>query len=58
MQEPPADDKDRKPKPCMPALPAQLGQKLRILFADVEARPVPDRLAELLEDLATREKKN
>jgi hypothetical protein len=57
MQEPPADDKDRKPKPCMPALPAQLGQKLRILFADVEAQPVPDRLAELLEALATREKK-
>jgi hypothetical protein len=57
MKEPPVDDKDRKPKPCMPALPAQLGQKLRILFADVEARPVPDRLAELLEALATREKK-
>jgi Anti-sigma factor NepR len=57
MQEPPADDNDRKPKPCMPALPAQLGQKLRTLFADVEAQPAPDRLAELLEALATREKK-
>jgi Anti-sigma factor NepR len=57
MQEPPADDKDRKPKPSMPALPAQLGQKLRTLFADVEAQPAPDRLVELLEALATREKK-
>ena len=41
----------------MPSLPAQLGQKLRILFADVDAQPVPDRLAELLEALATKEKK-
>lgn len=38
------------------ALPAQLGPKLRALFADVELRPVPDRLAELLETLAAKEK--
>ena len=28
------------------ALPAQLGKKLRGLFADVEAQPLPDRLRE------------
>jgi Anti-sigma factor NepR len=39
------------------ALPAQLGQKLRTLFADVESQPVPDRLRELLEALAAKEKK-
>ena len=39
------------------ALPAQLGKKLRSLFADVEAQPVPDRLRELLEALAAKEKK-
>lgn len=37
-------------------LPAQLGQKLRNLFADVETLPVPDRLSELLEALAAKEK--
>jgi hypothetical protein len=38
-------------------LPAQLGHKLRTLFANVEAQPVPDRLVELLEALAAKEKK-
>lgn len=38
------------------ALPAQLGQKLRNLFADVESLPVPDRLSQLLEALAAKEK--
>ena len=38
-------------------LPAQLGQKLRTLFSDVESQPVPDRLRELLEALAAKEKK-
>ena len=40
------------------ALPAQLGKKLRSLFADVEAQPLPDRLRELLEALAAKENKN
>jgi len=40
------------------ALPKQLGTKLRSLFADVEAQPVPDRLRELLEALAAKEKKS
>ena len=39
------------------ALPAQLGHKLRTLFSDVESQPVPDRLRELLELLAAKEKK-
>jgi hypothetical protein len=53
-----ADDNRCKPKPKeVAALPAQLGHKLRTLFADVEAQPVPDRLVELLEALAAREKK-
>jgi hypothetical protein len=39
------------------ALPAQLGKKLRSLFADVESQPVPDRLRELLEALAAKENK-
>jgi len=38
------------------ALPSQLGTKLRSLFADVEAQPVPDKLRELLEALAAKEK--
>jgi hypothetical protein len=49
--------KNRKLNLSVPALPAQLGEKLRELFADVEAQPVPDRLAELLEQLAAKEKK-
>ena len=54
---PPNGDKARKPKiEDASALPAQLGQKLRSLFADVEAQPVPDRLRELLEALAAKEK--
>ncbi len=39
------------------ALPLHLGRKLRSLFSDVEAQPVPDRLRELLEALAAKEKK-
>jgi hypothetical protein len=54
----PADDESRKPKiKDASALPAQLGQKLRTLFSDVESQPVPDRLRELLEALAAKEKK-
>jgi hypothetical protein len=53
----PSDDKNQKPKANVPALPAQLGQKLRAMFADVETQPVPDRLVELLEALAAKEKK-
>ena len=34
------------------------GKKLRNLFADVELQPVPDRLSELLEALAAKEKKS
>jgi hypothetical protein len=40
------------------ALPLHLGRKLRTLFSDVEAQPVPDRLRELLEALAAKEKKS
>jgi hypothetical protein len=39
------------------ALPAQLGSKLRNLFAEVESQPVPERMRELLEALAAKEKK-
>jgi len=39
------------------ALPQHLGRKLRSLFSDVEAQPVPDRLRELMEALAAKEKK-
>ena len=39
------------------ALPAQLGMKLRTMFSDVEAQPVPDRLRDLVEALAAKEKK-
>jgi len=53
-----SDDNREKPKPQdKSALPAHLGQKLRAMFADVEAKPVPDRLVELLEALAAKEKK-
>lgn len=53
-----ADDNRCKPKPNdVAALPAQLGHKLRTLFADVEAQPIPDCLVELLEALAAKEKK-
>lgn len=50
---------DKKPKSKLEdasALPAQLGKKLRSLFADVESQPVPDRLRELLEALAAKDK--
>ena len=55
----PDGEKARKPKSeDASALPAQLGEKLRTLFADVsESQPVPDRLRELLEALAAKEKK-
>jgi hypothetical protein len=53
----PTEKTKRHPKPNVPALPAQLGQKLRAMFADVETQPVPDRLVELLERLAAKEKK-
>ena len=48
---------ERKAKPeRVSALPAHLGAKLRGLFADVESEPVPDRLRELLDLLAAKEK--
>ncbi len=56
--DPPPDDTNRAPKiKDASALPAQLGHKLRTLFSDVESQPVPDRLRELLEALAAKEKK-
>jgi hypothetical protein len=54
---PPGDDKRKVTSEDAAALPAQLGKKLRSLFADVESQPVPDRLRELLEALAAKEKK-
>lgn len=57
-EHPPKDEKRRKAKiEDAAALPAQLGEKLRSLFADVESQPIPDRLRELLEALAAKEKK-
>jgi hypothetical protein len=54
----PAEDNKRKRKPKdVSALPVQLGQKLRTLFADVESEPVPAHLVELLDALAAKEKK-
>jgi hypothetical protein len=54
----PSDDNRQKPNPKdVSALPTHLGQKLRAMFADVETQPVPDRLVELLEALAAKEKK-
>jgi hypothetical protein len=38
------------------ALPVQLGKKLRNVFGDADSQPVPDRLNELLEALAAKEK--
>jgi Anti-sigma factor NepR len=52
-------NKRRKPEiKDASALPAQLGSKLRTLFSDVEAQPVPPRLRELLEALAAKEEKS
>jgi hypothetical protein len=51
------DDKRKAKLEGASALPAQLGKKLRSLFADVESQPVPDRLRELLEALAAKENK-
>jgi hypothetical protein len=57
-EELPSDDNRQKPEPKdVSALPTHLGQKLRAMFADVETQPVPDRLVELLEALAAKEKK-
>ena len=53
---PVGDDKRRVKLKDASALPAQLGRKLRTMFADVESQPVPDRLRELLEALAAKEK--
>jgi hypothetical protein len=54
----PGAKKTRKPEiKDASALPQHLGRKLRSLFSDVEAQPVPDRLRELLEALAAKEKK-
>jgi hypothetical protein len=53
---PAATAKDKVKVEDAAALPAQLGQKLRSLFADVESQPVPDRLSQLLEALAAKEK--
>lgn len=50
------DKRNSKPKAAL-ALPGQLGTQLRSLFAGVECQPVPDRLRELLEALAAKEKK-
>jgi hypothetical protein len=58
-EDPPPGDTRRKPKiEGASALPTQLGQKLRDHFAEVESQPVPDRLRELLEALAAKEKKS
>ena len=54
---PVGDDKPKVTPEDASALPGQLGQKLRSLFADAESQPVPDRLRELLEALAAKEKK-
>ena len=55
---PPDDSGKPKLSPgTVSALPAQLGQKLRTLFQDVEAEPIPDRLRELMDALAAKEKK-
>lgn len=58
-EHPPKDEKRRRKAKSedAAALPAQLGEKLRSLFADVESQPIPDRLRELLEALAAKEKK-
>jgi Anti-sigma factor NepR len=55
-----APSQSGKPRPKVQdasALPEQLGHKLRTLFSDVESQPVPDRLREVLELLAAKEKK-
>ena len=58
--DPPPRDRGSEPRiksKDASALPAQLGRKLRALFEDAESQPVPDRLRELLEALAAKEKK-
>lgn len=39
------------------ALPAQLGRKLRVVFADAESQPMPERMQELINALAAKERK-
>lgn len=38
------------------ALPAQLGKKLREVFAEAETQPAPQRLEELIAQLAAKER--
>jgi hypothetical protein len=52
---PAATAKDKVKVEGAAALPGQLGEKLRNLFADVESQPVPERLSQLLEALAAKE---
>ena len=55
-----SDNESSKPKissGVIAALPTQIGQKLRTLYAEVESEPVPERLRELIEALAAKEKK-
>jgi hypothetical protein len=55
-----AGDKPARPQRCegASALPLQLGKKLREVFADGPAgAPMPDRLQELLTELAARDQK-
>jgi len=56
---PDADAVARKPRiQGSAALPAQLGRKLRQIFAEAEAQPPPDRLQELMNALAAKERKS
>ena len=55
--EPPSANKRPEPNIDLAStLPSELGEKLRTLFNEVESQPIPDRLRELLEALAAREK--
>jgi hypothetical protein len=38
------------------ALPAQLGRKLRVVFADAGSQPMPERMQELLNALAAKDR--
>ncbi len=50
-----APSRARIQKPSM--LPAQLGRKLRVVFADAQAQPMPERMQELMNALAAKERK-
>jgi len=39
------------------ALPAQLGRKLRVVFADAESQPMPERMQQLMDALAAKDSK-